>query len=314
MFLYKYTSHDNALLTLRNLTFYCSNIDAFNDPFEGKFIYPPKIDSIARQIAITLSINSPMIVNNIELCKILDSASQKKEIKIMRELRDLISKHYNNNTITNRETYYQVESEILDFLQKKHFMKHMGKSFVNDLPDQIVNSFIKTTVRMLGILCLSKIKNHPLMWSHYAGNHSGLMFEIDSNKPLFIDNVKNFAMNVEYVDNIPSLSKEAILGLNKKLFEEENNELLKIHLATKSEHWRYEEEVRYMVEKSDPKNNIQRINPEAIKGIYIGLKTPEDSKAEILSIAKKNFPSTFIFETHLRKNSYELESIKLLLK
>ncbi|ESB58497.1 hypothetical protein SEEACDC5_10030 [Salmonella enterica subsp. enterica serovar Agona str. SA-5] len=34
----------------------------------------------------------------------------------------------------------------------------------------------------LGVLCLSKIPNNHLMWSHYAQNHTGIMFEIDIEK------------------------------------------------------------------------------------------------------------------------------------
>lgn len=314
MFLYKYTSLDNAMYILNDLTFFCSDIDTFNDPFEGKFIYEIKLKNYARNIAIALSIGSPVIINNKAICEILDSPIQGEMICIMRGLRDILSRHHKNKTITNQETYYQVENEIYDFLEMSNFLEHMSQDFLDTIsPTSTASSFKQTTAKKFGILCLSKIKNHPLMWAHYANNHSGVMFEIDTSKELFLD-IHSFSNEVSYVKKIPTFTNDTILGINKDLFPFENKKMIQLQLATKSEHWSYEDEVRYIVRKNTITDNIKKLNPHAIRGVYMGLQTPVESKEKISHLIQEKLPSTLIFETYLSKSSYDLESRELILK
>lgn len=315
MFLYKYTSLKNAMLLLNELTFHCSDIDTFNDPFEGKFIYGIGPKNFARNIAITLSIGKPIIVTHKGICEILSSSTQNEITNAMRGLYDILSKHYKNKTIINKETYYQVESEIYDFIIKSNFLEIMSTDFLDIIsPTSTANSFMQITIKELGILCLSKSKNHPLMWAHYANNHSGVMFEIDTSKNLFIDGTSSFSKEVRYVNKIPTFTNDTILGINRKLFPTENEEMMQLHLATKSEHWNYEDEVRYMVNKGTPPNNKKKLNPNAIAGVYMGLQTPTESKKTISHLIQEKFPSTLMFETFLSEDSYDLESRELSLK
>jgi Protein of unknown function (DUF2971) len=39
--------------------------------------------------------------------------------------------------------------------------------------------------RTVGVLSLAELPDHPLMWSHYAANHSGFVIAFDENHPFF---------------------------------------------------------------------------------------------------------------------------------
>lgn len=312
MLLYKYTSYKNAMEALNKSTLYWSDIDSFNDPFEGKFIYDKTLEDIARIFAITLSIGNPIIISDTTLNNILNSAPKTKFVKVMRKIRDVIAKHHYNQTIQNKETYFVVEQELLNILKRNDFLSLFKKersTFID--PYSTAETFISSTASTKGILCLSKVKNHPLMWAHYAIDHTGVMLEIDMNQPIFEHTKKSIIKDVNYVNQIPRFTKNTILGLNDKIFPEENDQMLELHAFTKSDHWRYEEEVRIMSPKDRPGKNIYTINKKFIKSIYLGLKTSEENRREIIRQARTNFSHAHIYETLLRKDSYEMSSIRI---
>lgn len=312
MLLYKYTSYRNAMEALNKSTLYWSDIDSFNDPFEGKFIYNKTLEDIARIFAITLSIGHPIIIGDTTLNNILNSAPKTKFIKIIRKIRDIIAIHHYNKTIKNKETYFIVEQELLNILKKSDFLSLFKKekgTFID--PYSTAETFIRSTASTKGILCLSKVKNHPLMWAHYAIDHTGVMFEIDMNQPIFEHAKKSIIKDVNYVNQIPRFTRDTILGLNDKIFPEENDQMVELHAFTKSDHWSYEEEVRIMSPKDRPGKNIYTINKKFIKSIYLGLKTSEENRRAIINQTKINFPHAHVYETLLSKDSYEMRSNKI---
>lgn len=309
MLLYKYTSPENAIHTLSDLTLCWSNIDTFNDPFEGKFIYEKTVKDAARIITITLSIGHPIIVNNHDFNYLLDSSPKIKVLKLFRKLRTLITKMYTKVPFRSTSEYFEAENKIYKFLVQTNFMKHMNGEFLEFMnPYSTAESFIKSTAKSTGLLCLSKIKNHPLMWAHYAKEHTGIMFEIDSSKDFFCSKKHTLTKDVSYVQDIPKFSSDTILGINKILFPKENDEMHTLSSFTKSNAWSYEEEVRIMTKKADPNQNIYQINKDIICGIYLGLKTSQEIREQALSLAKKNIPSAFVFETYLNRDNYEIQS------
>jgi hypothetical protein len=107
-----------------------------------------------------------------------------------------------------------------------------------------VNAMIKRGLRerlpsMLGVLCMSRNLNQPLMWSHYADSHRGVVVEFDDKHPSFNrkrSDVDDFGWlrTVVYSKLRPKLNMEAI----------DSDVAFEILALTKSDHWAYEEEAR----------------------------------------------------------------------
>ena len=89
-----------------------------------------------------------------------------------------------------------------------------------------------------GLLCFSRSWRNPVMWSHYAKDHTGVCFAFDVNPKIFVD--------VRYVSErlYPNLSP-------KTFFEHVSEEQMVDLFATKFIHWGYEEEVRLLVRFSE---------------------------------------------------------------
>lgn len=312
MLLYKYTSAPDALLILKDLTLYWSNIDKFNDPFEGRFIYDKTLFDIARIFTITLSVNHPALLNEPRLNKILDSAPKIKLIKRIKKLRDLLDYHYTTNTIIDQKTYFQVENEIYKHLQRNNPIELFNGEAANFTdPYTTAQVFINSTVKTSGVLCLSKAKNHPLMWAHYSKNHSGVMFEFDIEDNILNNNKKTIIKDVQYTKDIPKFTSDTILGINKDLFPDENEKMIELHVFSKSDHWKYEQEVRAITRKESPDKNIYEMDKKILKSIHFGIKTSQENKELILSLIKQKSLKTAAYETFLNKENYTIMSKKI---
>lgn len=95
-----------------------------------------------------------------------------------------------------------------------------------------------------GLLCFSKSRRNPVMWSHYANSHKGICLGFD---------VKDKLLNaVKYVDR---RSKNEIRY--DDVFCPENEEIFEKCLSTKFSHWKYEQEMRafFKVDKEEILNS-----------------------------------------------------------
>jgi len=99
--------------------------------------------------------------------------------------------------------------------------------------------------KTLGVICMAKDWKSPLMWTHYAKNHTGvcLGFEVPDDKPI------QMKYEAERIKLILDLQKP-IGGIDREL-------LLKV-LTTKFTQWAYEQEWRLLskLEERDPDNGF----------------------------------------------------------
>lgn len=90
------------------------------------------------------------------------------------------------------------------------------------------------------------LRSH-LMWAHYASNHAGVAVEFDLRKlPKGIDK-----LNVSYGEEPQHISRQDITNMDSD--DGQRKDLIRRILAYKTNEWEYEQEVRLMVEKSNPR-------------------------------------------------------------
>lgn len=86
-----------------------------------------------------------------------------------------------------------------------------------------------------GVVCFSRSWSNPVLWSHYADKHKGIVlgFEIPHSSEFPV------LMEVSYIDVRPKHTCEQFLAWDHLA--------MKQLLATKFTHWIYEDEVRLFV-------------------------------------------------------------------
>jgi hypothetical protein len=107
--------------------------------------------------------------------------------------------------------------------------------------------FIQHHRKKSGILCFSKNCGNPLLWGHYAAYGTGVALGFDSDRLRH-----RIKFDVDYSKDRPLLRIPASAADETVPFEE-TIKLIKTVFGVKAEDWKYESEVRCVIELDDCK-------------------------------------------------------------
>ncbi len=152
-----------------------------------------------------------------------------------------------------------------------------------------LDEFYKNDLGSLGVASLSACRDHPLLWAHYGGNFSGFAVGYRAQDEDGFEAIP--AIPVAYVPERPKLSP--FLGSN----------WLDV-LFTKSLHWSYEEEWRYVRMPNDGGHGPFEVPRNSILEVCLGPRiTPEDRSA-VISAASELDDKPKIYDVKLKTDVY----------
>ncbi|PMO52709.1 hypothetical protein BCT07_18120 [Vibrio breoganii] len=168
-----------------------------------------------------------------------------------------------------------------------NFVKSIKKSVNNQLKNYVVTCFTRTP-------------NEPLMWAHYAEDHTGVCYCFDETK-LF--------KNREYRKNDIQYSSQ-----RAKLYYFEGSTTiaqLKSHLGdiicSKSDAWSYEKELRYYTET---KNQAHEYEPNSLVAIILGHRMSNENIMAARGLVEKynaeNNEKVAIYYSRMSGGLYEM--------
>jgi hypothetical protein len=149
--------------------------------------------------------------------------------------------------------------------------------------DAISRDIVQQFNSLIGILCLSRVSDSLLMWSHYADQYAGAVVEFDGSHEFFDGQI-----DVEYRPLRPMRDVGAYVSPPEPIPVAE--------LCAKSEQWKYEQEVRVIRSLADCENRsigprgfpvcTQHLPPECIKSVAVGERTPVSEQRAIYDAVK----------------------------
>jgi len=185
---------------------------------------------------------------------------------------------------------------------------------LNEVPDgcQASDAMSRDIVQqfngLIGILCLSRVSDSLLMWSHYADQYAGAVVEFDGSHEFFDGQV-----DVEYRPLRPMRDVDAYISPPEPIPVAE--------LCAKSEQWKYEQEVRVIRSLADcEKGSIgprgfpvytQRLPPECIKSATLGERTPVTEQRAIYDALKDTRITLTLAAIDHRGYAFRRELIKM---
>lgn len=184
----------------------------------------------------------------------------------------------------------QFENYIKDtFKSEEHISKHL-RAFRKD-PERYSQRHLDGFIDFLnyyGICCFSKIKSEILLWSHYADSHRGVALGFDFE--MMKNQYKQFD-DVDY-DDEPYIFK----------LDDIETSIAKTILR-KSTNWKYEQEVRFLIERS---RNVS-FNMAALKEVNFGKKCPKRMQLSIhYLIDKLGYNNCSFFAADINKAEFDL--------
>ena len=153
----------------------------------------------------------------------------------------------------------------------------------------------------IGIVCLSETMDVIQMWAHYADNHKGIVVGIDENE---IVKDKETLITVCYRDKMVLLPV-ADLDFNKNIIK-----YIPDALSRKETKWSYEKEIRlygYLEEIDEDRQYYVDISPLAIKEIYLGLRSSQETKLRAKIFKQSNeYQHLIICEMKKHEKAFKL--------
>lgn len=166
------------------------------------------------------------------------------------------------------------------------------------------------------VLCVTEKHDNVVMWSHYADEHRGVVFELKCIDE--IDNALLTARKVSYSKSLPSFP--SLASYVRHLTGEEPLDLVRLcwDIAyTKHEDWSYENEWRvHMALRQEPPGDgysLLRENPHVFGNVYLGCRMEETERGRIIAAVRQHLPHSKLFVGTKSSSSFSLEFEELAL-
>ncbi|PQA81041.1 hypothetical protein C5F52_21725 [Limnohabitans sp. TS-CS-82] len=195
---------------------------------------------------------------------------------------------------------------------REHWMLMTEPSFANllevirDTQAQYQKHWHEVQLPQMRVFCVSEDRDNLLMWSHYAKDHTGAVFELwslpDEDNPLsvavpvnYVERPIAFFSMKEFVDDMVGIRKLDIRALYRR------------YACTKSLHWAYEKEWRvwYPLSKTD-KYDFSPIRPSELKAVYLGCRSEQGFRDHVRRLVNEKYPEAKLFIAQEATGSYEL--------
>jgi len=134
-----------------------------------------------------------------------------------------------------------------------------------------------------GILSLSSKSDCPVMWAHYAANHTGVIFILDSLK----DTLLSRSRRVDYFDNREEITLNNIQS----------------NFYKKATDWAYEQEYRVLVKTGDCCNTFTQ---NALVGIILGIRMDIETRKKIISVIKDFKLSIDVYQAESSLDTFKI--------
>jgi Protein of unknown function (DUF2971) len=170
---------------------------------------------------------------------------------------------------------------------------------------------------LFAFLSLSRVPDHLLMWSHYAGSHTGFVIGFDSANEFFSPGRLSLhgLKPVKYSRDRFVMPPTGLAGLPPDKMEEANEKML----FTKNVDWEYEQEMRLLAMPRDADKIIPVDGPrdiclfnfprEAVRHLILGIRMPDNFKVEIAGLIEEKYPHVELKQARIDRRKFALEFV-----
>ncbi len=302
--IYKKKKIDNYLFSsLINNELYFANPRDFNDIFDSRPLFQitddtEKVKLLFNHIKLHISNRKEIDTNSSEFKNNVQKWSDLIQVYFY-VLKDFSL--YETQSLSIKERL----AEIHTFYNYSNAFDEFTNLNPNTLLIKLFNDlyFLLVDSKKYGITCGSKTNTCPVMWGHYALNHTGLCFEFEIQNNDF-DNMLPYDSG-----NIFEIEEVKYNDIPIDLFDSEDfdeNELRRELLSTKSSKWSYEQEVRLISNQGTLKYKKSKL-----KSVIFGAKsTPKDRYTVCKLMASLGYKFEFKI-ARIQPDDYELRIDKM---
>jgi Protein of unknown function (DUF2971) len=284
---YKYASFETAIRVIESKSFRWSSPIKFNDPFDNQagFVHDINADELYE-----------LLINSVERVIFGDCPISEEGLPIFTNSLSLIR---------NKAS----QSRKAEFIEQIRNTKAVEKDKVNEGMD-LLNSRIRDHLARSRVLCVSERSDNVVMWSHYADEHRGVVFQLGCIDAL--DNRLLAAKKVTYSESFISFPNTGDYA--RHLTGEQPIDIIRLvwEIAfTKHLDWSNELEWRVHIPWLDQPVgdgfSILEEPKEVFEAVYLGCRMDPNKREAILQVIRHNLPNTKIFLAEQSSTSFSLK-------
>lgn len=162
----------------------------------------------------------------------------------------------------------------LDSVVPDHYDHPDNAALAKVLTDDVTH-WIELNVRRYGVFSLTENSNDMLMWSHYAGQHTGICIEYERHSNNVLGDL-SVTRPVRYTDAYPLISYKEAAHLQYQSASLDDS-ALSSYIYTKSSCWSYEREWR-AISVTDPSERMLELDHVRVRSIIFGVRTRDEHK------------------------------------
>ena len=238
------------------------------------------------------------------LPRIIRDENSEKLLKNIGNFTKKEAERYRRAVLREHQHHYS-KSEFKRLLkQNQTYLQNQTPKEFDAYSQEIATKLLNIMSESIGILCLSKSWKNPLMWSHYSAGFQGFCvgYELPSDSKVLPK------LEVTYSDERFPLNETEVLK------NRITPELIERIIARKSLHWKYEEEVRYIISLSYPKLESNADSSQfylkhrslAVQEILLGLRCSRHMRTELCTLARKSYPHAMVFNTSPDTHDFDI--------
>jgi DUF2971 family protein len=282
--LYKYLDVQGAKLTLQNGNFKHAKPSDFNDleDLTIRSIFPEGDEAALQEIKDNFS---DVLLNNLNEAPTCSNPKMRQQIALIQEA-------YRRNPDAAKAIKEITKNDTISKLYDLDGLKQRSKGYVDE-----INNFMQG----FRILCVSQDNTSMQMWTRYAQESQGIALRIIPS----VEKDSKFLRfhKVEYGETRPPLYKNVLEYLADSLFGDQEKRIREIMddiIYSKTLEWEYESEYRLAIPILDDHDwNLMPYHSEEIPELYLGHKASDETKTEIIELAKRRNPGIKIFHACL---------------
>lgn len=280
---FKYMSESTAKIVLRNRTLRWSTAAILNDPFEMQF--DVSFSTVDRSRVVTASLE-----------KIYELYSSDQSVPAKNPIGRLLEVLRNNVKDLSKDYIFdEFRPAIEQGLDRMTI--HAPRTYAEMAPIVSSTKILSLTVR----------PDIPLMWSHYANGHRGVVMRFRSIPAL--DSPYGAAKPVQYCNDVPKLlTEEYLINLFCGTFSLDGPDMLDRIVYTKSVEWEYEQEWR--INSGSGRNDGASFedlpfSANELDGVIFGLNISDADRDEIRELLS-GYPNVTLMQARRTDSSFVL--------
>ena len=167
----------------------------------------------------------------------------------------------------------------------------------------IIREHINSAIR---ILCLSGDSMHPLCWSHYSGEHTGICLHFSTSPSSIFQQARKIIYQKE----------RRALSLDGRDLTERADEVFETLVLTKASFWDYEDEYRIILSDIDwplllDADSCVSFPPAALTGMTLGMRISDADRHWVVGLVAETHPGLPIWQARMHPDRFWMESDRI---